>query len=44
MEVIYAHGSEHRDDDVVVAEVCVKGTAEREVVRVVGDCGVHRGV
>ena len=44
MEVIQTHGREGGDDDVVVGEICVEGTAEREVFVIVCYGVVHAAV
>jgi hypothetical protein len=44
VEVIDAHRGEDGDDDVVMGEVCVEGTAEREVLRIVGEGAVDAAV
>lgn len=43
-EVIQRHGCEDTNDDIVVAEVGVKGTIQREVGRVIGDAAVDGAV
>jgi hypothetical protein len=44
VEVVDAHCRQHRDDDIVVGEICVEGTVEREVFGVVCEGAVDAAV